>query len=511
MKKRSNKIISFIKNNWYFVLLVIPFVFFCMENKEPDNDIWFLMANGKYVLGHGIPYIDPLSIHEGLNYVMQQWLSAVILYGSYRLFGKFGLLVFLTIIFFVITFIYYKLCMLVTNKNKKLSFLITILIMTLSKAYIVSRPQIFTYIVLLLELMCMEKYIKSKNWKMLIPMPFLSILLINLHASMWLLQFVFMLPVLANCIYIKGITIDKVQLKPMLITIVLMFLGGFLNPYGWNSMIFVFSTYGIPEINVFISEMQTSNMLMFHWRACVCLALSYIALLFIFKKKTDVRFILFFCGMFLFSSMHGKCLIYFILYFGYILGDYLAKIKPIKLNVNPYIKRAFSGLCVGLFFCLIYTAVFTTVALFKNYDMSTNALGDMVRYVKKNYDVDDIILFVSFEDGGYTEFEGIKSYIDPRAELFTKKLNGKEDILKEYVNIGKLESDKDAFIKKYNFTHLIVSRTDQYLYDYLSKDEDYVLEYTEYFDKEKKEVDMIKLFVRKDISILEGENYEKDN
>ena len=67
MKKINNKI-KFIKKYWYFSLLVIPFVLVCLENKTPDNDIWFLFNNGKYVLNYGIPHTDPFTIHIGLHY-----------------------------------------------------------------------------------------------------------------------------------------------------------------------------------------------------------------------------------------------------------------------------------------------------------------------------------------------------------------------------------------------------------------------------------------------------------
>ena len=163
MKKNKN-IVEIIKNNWYFVFLVIPFVTFCIINRTPDNDIWFLMANGRYVLGHGIPYVDTFTIHEGLNYVMQQWLSSVLFYGSFKLFGKFGLLGLMIIVYMLISIVYYNLSLTVSN-DKKVALFVTVLIMELSYGFIVTRPQIFTYLILLLELLCIEKYIKNKDVK----------------------------------------------------------------------------------------------------------------------------------------------------------------------------------------------------------------------------------------------------------------------------------------------------------------------------------------------------------
>ena len=63
------------------------------------------------------------------------------------------------------------------------------------------------------------------------------------------------------------------------------------------------------------------------------------------------------------------------------------------------------------------------------------------------------------------EYMGYKCYIDPRAEVFYKSNNKKEDILVEYVNLGTLVNPKN-FLEKYNFDYLLVSKSDS-LYYYL--------------------------------------------
>ena len=501
MKKKNNKTIGFIKENWYFVLLIIPFVFFCIENRSADNDIWFIMTNGRYVLNHGIPHIDPFTIHEGLHYVMQQWLSSVIFYGVYAKLGGYGLLTFTLIYSCLVAFIYYRLCYSV-SKNKILSVIITVVVFIISRKYFVFRPQIFTYTVFLLELICMEKYIKTGNWKRLIWMPILSLLLINMHASMWLLQFVFMLPVLCNCIKIKGITIDKIKIKPLLLTMVVMLLVGFINPYGYKAITFVFSTYGIPEINHVVTEMEASNLEMFHWKLCVLLLLVIIGLIALNKKvKLDVRDILFLCGSFLFASMHGKCIIYFVWYSGFILAKILLVYKDFvlvkdikKIYSNKFMNNLVRGLKIGLSFCLVLTFFFTSIELVKIYNMQTDNTMEAVDYIVDNYNKEDVILYTDFTNGGYAEFNDLKSYIDPRAELFHIKLNKKENIIAEYIAVTEGTINFDNFVNKYKFTHIIVM--DQSSFNkYLLENDDYTVGYTYYFDSEGK-VPFYRLYVR---------------
>ncbi len=104
------------------------------------------------------------------------------------------------------------------------------------------------------------------------------------------------------------------------------------------------------------------------------------------------------------------------------------------------------------------------------------------------------------------EFRGIKTYIDPRAELFVKKYNKKYDIFDEFQMIsGGNPSDEyiKYFLKKYNFTHIIVNY-DKTFERFLRNSDNYYSEYTRYFDTNKELPDRI-LYVRKDISIKKGD------
>ena len=77
------------------------------------------------------------------------------------------------------------------------------------------------------------------------------------------------------------------------------------------------------------------------------------------------------------------------------------------------------------------------------------------------------MLYTDFNTGAYFEFRGYKTYIDARPELYQKRINGKEDVYTEYINMLNQAIDTEDFLKKYNFTHLVVERPsilDTYLY-----------------------------------------------
>ena len=89
---------------------------------------------------------------------------------------------------------------------------------------------------------------------------------------------------------------------------------------------------------------------------------------------------------------------------------------------------------------LIPTAVIalivTPIVSYKNINniFYHNDYEGAMDYLLEHYDPDEVVLYADYNNGGYPEFRGVKSYIDPRAEVFLKGFNGKEDILAEFFN-----------------------------------------------------------------------------
>ena len=494
---------NIIKKYAVLLLLFLPLSFIVVENKIPDNDIWFLLNNGRYVVQSGIPFTDPFTIHEGLSYVMQQWLSSILLWGIYDFFGQYGILIFMYLFFIMLLFTYYKLCYIV-SQNRVKSAVITAITFCLINTFIVTRPQIFTYFILILELLSLELYVKSNDSKYLIGLPMLSLLLINLHASMWFFLFIFMLPYLLNTISIKKVTIDKIRLKPLIITCVVMFLVGFINPYGIDAIIYIFKSYGMVEINKSIAEMKSLTIDHFYFLVILGILFIFILLNYLRKDvKLDIRHYLFVCGMTILAFSHQKCFALFCLVLGYVFSYYFKKfnIKNKLINNNVF-KALFNGGLIGLILVSLFTVIVGIKYSIISYDdenfyLSTG-ITEITDFMLDNTSIDDVVLFVEFNEGGFTEFLGFKSYIDPRAELFFKKYNNKDDIFLESLEIeNNPYYDYDSFIDKYKFTHLIV-KTDTYLDKYLNNNSDYEIVFNQYFNSETKDVVIKKLYERKD-------------
>ena len=169
------------------------------NNWNLNNDIWFILNCGRYVVETGtIPHEEFATMHEGLHYVMEQWLTAVIYWKVFANFGADGLIFFAWLTGFILMFVYYKFCLYVSGGNKKISAMLSFAIcFPVSMNFIVTRPQILSTLLLLIEVFLLEKYFREKKFWTLCILPILAVLFINLHAALYPMMIIVMLPFIA--------------------------------------------------------------------------------------------------------------------------------------------------------------------------------------------------------------------------------------------------------------------------------------------------------------------------
>lgn len=482
MKKIWKKIKKY--NPSYKICLLyffIPIYLCSMISIDKEMDIWFLLNHGKYVIEHGFPTIEPFSMHQGFSFVMQQWLSAVIFYLSYTVLGKYGLLLVVNIVNLLILLFTYKLCVLLTDNRKRLSIVLTcitdILLLT---SFIIPRPQIFTYLLLIITLYIMEKFIRCKDTKLLYLLPLISLLQINLHASMWFMIFLFMLP------YVVRLFINKLSDKgdnslfKVIIIMIIMFLVGFINPYTTKNMFYVFTSYGNMYINRTVVEMFPPIKLLDNKVQNTYTSIHYSTVLSIIsiyilnrKAKLNLTHMLLLLGVLILATTSIRnfplLVIGTVPFLGYNLKFLFPKKKEFKHSIKDFLDRRY-------ILAVIILATFLIGALVIKEVPFTNKLKPGIDYLEKNYDLEKIVLYANYEDGSYAEYRGLKPYIDPRAEVFLESNNHKENIMKEFYFLQNGVLDYDKFISKYNFTHMIISKED-FLYYKVSNDKRYKIIY----------------------------------
>lgn len=457
------------------LLLTLMFIPCLLIQRGLDNDIWFLFNSGRYVMNYGIPYIEPFTIHLNMEFVMQQWLSSVIFWITYDNFGEIGLFIMIMICYALIVFIMYKLVNLITDNNFLISFTFTMIFSIFIRFFMITRPMIFSVLLILLEFYSLESFIAYKNNKFLIILPVLSIILINLHAAMWPILFLMLLPYIIDSFnfkinFISGQGYEK---KVFFIVILVMILVGIINPYGIKSMTYLLRSYGYPEISSTVMEMQPTNineaMGMIIFTFILIIILTYC---FYRKGNTKIRYFFLTLGTGIMVLSSYRSFPFFIVCSLFSVAYYL---KNVNLKVNntetsPKVLRLRKMLIAAII-------VVTLGALFINNnkddeDSEFNDLNSAVDYILENEDTSNVVLYTGYNDGGLTEFRGLPSYIDPRAEVFVKKNNKKDDIMKEYIDMQSGNLYYKSVLDKYNFTHLLVSDKD-ILSTYLPYDNDY--------------------------------------
>lgn len=482
MEKEMMRSVNKLPKGINLLLCVFPLIGLAVMTHSLDNDFYFLYKMGEYISNNGFPVNDILSMHSEMKLVVQQWLCDVLYYRIYEALGTTGMVIFMAIIYIVFVTVYYKLCKLVSD-NFFVSIVATTLVgLFISMTYLATRPQIVTYVVFLLLFYVLESYIKTKKVYWLAALPLLSLFLINWHASMWWLLFVFMLPYLVEAVPVH---IKSIEQKPccnifaLLITMVIMFFAGLINPYGIDAVTYLFGSYGVEEINEQIQEMHPTTMNNPNGVLFLVVVFLFV-LIFAFSKKKNIK-ARFFCLtmgtlVLAFSSLKGIAYFEICGFFSmvYFLKDFDFKIK-VTNSKRTQKQKVRLGVLVSIF-CVMLVGLGFVLA---NDQPNVNEQKSPLQNLDEIVDVldekpkNEVVLFTDFNTGQYLEFNGYKAYIDGRAEVFLKKNNKSYDYFKEFVEVKNGEIYYKDFVNKYNFTYLIVDDTTPTLLEGLKHDEDY--------------------------------------
>lgn len=463
-RELSGKII-----NSVYMLVVFSLPFLLFYRSAIDNDTYWLINNGKYILANGFPSFDPFTIHNGLHITVQQWLTAVIFFVLYNKAGFLLLILLKALCYFTTCFLIYFLSLKLGNGNRKASLALTVIAAFYLNFFFVLRPQMFSIIIFILELFLLELYSAGKSKLYLLLLPVLSLLLINLHAAMWPVFFIFYVPYIIDGFNIKT-TLVRTQLYPLkalLTAFIVSAAAGFINPYGTENMLYLFKAYGVSEINSFIAEMKSPD---FKSITGVVIFLLFSACIIVFvsvKSSLRLRHILIMLGTAYMALSSVRSTPLFLLAAAPFTAYYLRGLE-IRHRVGDAGKKLIFIIIVVLTISIIH---FVNKTVYPDYTASFSPVG-ATDFIKSNLPVESIRLYNDFDTGGYLELNGIKTFIDSRAELFTKKINKKEDIFTDFCSVSSGKLHYKNFIKKYNLTHFLVRKGD--IFDtYLSMDPDY--------------------------------------
>ena len=468
-KEKKNFNIPFLCKKNFMLLYLLVFIFLIIKPWYIDNDAWFLLNHGRYVLNNGIPHIEPFTMHEGLNFIMQQWLFATIMYICKAKFGFKSLFFFIAIINIFIILVIHKLCMLITDNNYKIAIPITFLIdfLLIKLKFISTRPQIVSYILITFFIYIIELYRKKGNKKVLLLLPLISIIQINMHASMWIFLYIYSLPFIAEII-IKKITKEKLSYdaKLLIIAVIISIICGVINPYKTQAMMYFLNSLNA-NVTQYILEMKITSILSPYGEYSIILLGIFITIStikFMKQGKIEWSYLFLVYGSFLLALTNQKSVAYFVIFSLYSIAYYLNKLVNKKESLNQPLSNGHYILNQILWVLSVVTIIFSLYWNVKinldepEYMAEKNSVLNLLKENKNN--LSNLKVYCNYNIGGYLEYYGIKAYIDPRAEVFYYSVNKKDEIFDEYYYLQTSSIDIDEFLEKYNFTHLYLNVND---------------------------------------------------
>ncbi len=441
-----------ITNKILLGLLFITPLFFVIP--KLDSDFWFIVNHGRYILSNGFPTTEPFTVHSEYAFSIQKWLTCVLFYGIYDHFGNIGMYVFLYVASAATEGLMYLILKYI-SKNTFVSAGITSLSMLmLNHAFVVTRPQVFSYIFILLEIYFLERYVRTNNWKNLIALPVISFLYMQFHSTQWIMLFIILLCYLCDFSFIKIERIKSGEVKklPIALSIIPMVVAGAINPYGVDTFLYIYRSLTDNSHYSGILECQPADI-----RTAWIFAPGLVFFVYgLWKNKAiSLRFLYLALGTFAMAIIAIRNESYAILGLAIASVDiwkdfqYSEDQKKMKQTIFPLIIGCITISCIGL------------NRLANPLKDTNEAVIDVVNVMSENVTPsDNVRVFTPLNVGAYAEWMGYTTYIDARTEVFAQSINQTENTFEEYRTFLNGKVAIEEMQEKYNFDYYIVSSTD---------------------------------------------------
>ena len=455
-----------------FVLLsvVVCVVIWGYSSYVEDN--WFMFAHAEFIEKfRGFPTTDFLTMHDGMDFMIPQWLFAVLIYQVRGLFGGYGLTVLMLLATLTLSIVQMFNAKTVNDnkKNRWIMVLLTMCFFQLVSSHI--RPYIFTVLFCCLEIFCIEKWIKSSRSEWLVGLPILSFLQINMHNSLWVSLLLVWICYIAEWIWYK-IRKENTRFKilPLLIGGIGILLTSLLNPYGLDYVLYIFpSMEALKPLGDKISELRHPDITCWYFWIPVLLEAIWISYLIFFKKKRiPLAYLLLWGGFAVMGAWAIRNIV-----FTMTCGQIILFATASEL---PNLERKWMRNCLigwGVSFSCVCLMICGSPDEFRTQDYHTD-----IDTFLETFHPEGETAFNEFDPGSYLEYNGVHPYIDTRAEIFGKAVNGQYDYSQEYVDInyGCSYSEFQDFTQRYSFDWLVLANED--LIEYAEKLPTYEKVYT---------------------------------
>lgn len=512
---------SRIKSSTKFTILAIILIaIFCVALTPVtfQNDTYYTIKIGEHITQYGIDMQDPFSWHQDLAYTYPHWLYDLLTYLIYSAFGMNGIYITTCILSVILGITLY-----LTNnklvKNQIFSFAITIGAMYLIRGYIAARAQLVTFILLVLTVYFIERFLETKKKRYALALIVIPILIANLHSAVFPFYFILYLPYIAEYIIaVLGETViyrkvkiakmkleikllsrkntnaekieklkdelkqiqekvDKIKIKRtkelqnpykiklvknnnvkwLILIMVICAFTGFLTPIGDTPYTYLEKTM---QGNTTQNINEHLPMTLANDTEVVCTLIIFLSILIFTKAKIRLSDLFMLGGLCYLMLMTKRQVTMFVLICSFILNRLIVEL------VDNYTKEDLKKLTDNLV-KLPAIIIVIAVMLGFSYHMGKDKIGNEIvdesaypvqacDYILENIDLGKAKFYNEYNYGSYMLFRGIPVFIDSRADLYAPEFSGKDDdIFSDFINTSNIGTFYEDTFDKYGITHVI--------------------------------------------------------
>lgn len=454
--------------SYYFIgATICTILFLWYSGGISGNDFWWHIKIGEWILENKeVPTTGIYSwyaLEEGLPWISHEWLSEVILYAAYRLAGSFG-------IWFLSAFSALLLFALIMRRNREeilkntgLAAFFLLFTIVIFPVYFYGRPQIFSVFLLFATVYCLYGYYERSRPKAIYWLPLISVLWSNLHGgSANLPYFLTIILLFSGLIEIRHERLEnrkwsRHESLTLLAVAGASMISTAISPHGLKMIAYPYVNMGDLLMLMNIREWASPDAKSLLELILCFFPILFVSLVFLLSKNKirlfDLLLFLLFCYL-TFRSVR------FILLFYIVAGFFVFRYLPERKEM-PSAGKLFKGIlavsCCVLLALNVYGSV-RTVELFKGGEPIAVVLDD--KYVELVKETDPARLFNDYGYGETLIYHGIHTFIDGRADIYSKH-NYRDVVLLQTLQAPKGEEmigavDIEGIIRKYDFDAFLV-------------------------------------------------------
>ena len=515
---RKNKFLKFSNSIKFSIIAVILITIFCVSITPItlQNDTYYTIKIGEHIQNEGIDMKDPFSWHEDLDYTYPHWLYDLLTFKIFDAFGFWGLYVVTCILASILGILIYFVSSKI-SKNNIISLIVTIGAMYLIKGYIAARAQLVTFILFVLAIYFIEKFLENRKTRYGVGLVLIATLIANLHVAVWPFLFVLFLPYIGEYVVaqlgdfiiynkikqfklklkikfekdneekIKKIKeeqkelfdkVEKIKIKRsknlqdpykiklcnnknvkwLVLVMIICAFTGLLTPLGDTPYTYLVKTM---QGNTTQNINEHLPMTLIDQPEPLCAIIIFLSILTFTKTKIRLKDLFMIGGLTLLMLYTRRQLSMFAIIGAIILTKLIVDmLESYYENINEKIRENQLKLVPILLISIIVLVLARENFIDKEGDNFIDKSAYPVeasQFILNNIDLSTARLYNEYNYGSYLLYKGIPVFVDSRADLYAPEFSGLEDdIFMDFISVSSLGDFYEDIFEKYNITHAIM-------------------------------------------------------